>query len=86
MTITTVAELEPFGLNIKSLAVLESMDVIYLSDLQHVTAKDMWRAKMGGKAAIKNIRETLRNYLAGRITQTGRDLMFPPDSKGRSRK
>ncbi len=86
MTITTVAELEPYGLDIKTLAILEAMGVIYLDDLEHIGTAEIWKQDTGGDVAIKNIREALRNYLAGRIVQTGQDLMFPPDSKGRSRK
>lgn len=84
--ITTVAELEPYGLTIKTLAILEGLDVVLLSDMETVTAKDIWSAPTGGKVAIKNIQETLRNYLARRIVRTDEQLMFPPDSKHRSRK
>ena len=77
--ITTVAELEPFGLSTSSLEILDCLGFLTIKDLEELTAEDIWSHEGGGEVTLKNIRETLRNYLADppRIVRTTHDIMFP---------
>jgi hypothetical protein len=81
--ITTVAELEPFGLSTHALEILDDLGYMTIDDLYELTEADIWSAEGGGEVAIKNIRETLRNYTADppRIVRTSEQLTFPPGNK-----
>lgn len=75
--ITTVAELEPFGLSIDSLEILDKLGFVTMNDMEELTADDIRSYEGGGPVTIQNIRETLQNYRDKRIVRTDEDLMFP---------
>ena len=79
--ITTVAELEFYGLSKSAMQVLDKMDIVYLDDLEHVTAEQIRAEPWGGPKSLQNIRETLRNYKAGRKTVTLTQAMFPNERR-----
>lgn len=85
-SITTVAELEPYGLSKRSLELLDKMGFVTLDDMEELTSVDIWSHNRGGEVTIKDIREALRNYLAGRIVRTKEDMWFPNQYKRRKKK
>ena len=75
--ITTVAELEPFGLSTSSLEILDVLGFVSIDDLTELTAQDIQDHEGGGPVTIKNIRETLRNYQNNKPVRTEHDMLFP---------
>ena len=84
--LTTVAELEIYGLSVMARNVLDELDVLLISDLEHVNAQDVWTTKHGGNVVIKNIRATLRNYRAGNQVRTVDDCIYHDQHTGRKKK
>ncbi len=75
--IINVAELEPYGLTIDSLKILDDMGFLTIDDMEYLTIKEIQDRKGVGPVAIRNIKTTLRNYLAGRKVRTNGDMCFP---------
>ena len=75
--ITTVAELEPYGLSTDSLEILDKLGFLTIDDLTELHAKDIQDYEGGGPVTIRNIQETLRNYNANEIVRTDHDILFP---------
>jgi len=65
---TTVAELEEYGLDLRTINTLErELGCIYLDQLQVVTEAQVLAIPMVGPAMVACLRAALRNYLAGNM-------------------
>ena len=84
--LTTVAELEIFGLSVMSRNVLEELDAILIDDLEHVNDDDIWTTKHGGHVVIKNIRVSLRNYRKGNQVRTVEECIYDDQHIGKKKK
>jgi len=79
--IIAVAELEPYGLTKRSMELLDDMNVVWLSDMETISARDIRCHVNGGPSAIHNIRETLTNYLKGNVVRSFRQMIYPERTK-----
>ncbi len=86
--ITTVAELEPYGLNTRSMVILDELGFVTLKDMEEATEEYILSHKNSAAKTVENIQEALRNYLAGpdHIARTKHDMWFPKRWPKKTRK
>ena len=84
--ITTVAELEPYGLTTRSLVILDDLGFVTIKDMEEADEEYILTHLNSAEKTVQNIRDALRNYIAGKVVVTEHQLRFPPQPKKKRRR
>jgi len=74
--INTIADLEPYGLDIRVIERLDALKIVYIADLNHTTADMLLTNRQFGPKQLQNLRDALGNYREGRVVKSIRDCTF----------
>ena len=67
---TTIADLEAYGLSLKTINFLEDhFGILYVSGLRGLTEEMVLESSRGGPGVVDELRRVLLNFLAGRVVK-----------------